>query len=75
MQEARQTLPARFGVTPHVVRQRLRLGRGLAQADAGLRDGEMALDQLMAFASPRIMPRQEAVYERPINWRKPSHST
>ncbi|MBR1187382.1 ParB N-terminal domain-containing protein [Bradyrhizobium sp. AUGA SZCCT0160] len=55
---------ARFGVTPHVVRQRLRLGAVSPRLIQVYRDGDLALDQLMAFAIAEDHARQEAVYER-----------
>ena len=51
-------------MTPHVVRQRLRLGAVSPKLMQVYRDGELALDQLMAFAITEDHARQEAVYER-----------
>jgi len=45
-----EEIAARFGVTPHVVRQRLRLGAVSPKLMQIYRDGDLALDQLMAFA-------------------------
>jgi len=59
-----EDISARFGVTPHVVRQRLRLGAVSPKLMHAYRDGELALDQLMAFAITEDHARQEAVYER-----------
>lgn len=59
-----EEIAARFGVTPHVVRQRLRLGAVSPKLMQIYRDGDLALDQLMAFAIAEDHARQEAVYER-----------
>jgi ParB family chromosome partitioning protein len=59
-----EEIAARFGVTPHVVRQRLRLGAVSPKLMQIYRDDDLALDQLMAFAITEDHARQEAVYER-----------
>jgi len=59
-----EEIAARFGVTPHVVRQRLRLGAVSPRLMQAYRDGELTLEQLMAFAIAEDHARQEAVYER-----------
>jgi ParB family chromosome partitioning protein len=59
-----EEIAARFGVTPHVVRQRLRLGAVSPRLMEVYRNGDLALDQLMAFAITEDHARQEAVYER-----------
>jgi ParB family chromosome partitioning protein len=59
-----EEIAARFGVTPHVVRQRLRLGAVSPKLMQVYREGDLALDQLMAFAIAEDHARQEAVYER-----------
>lgn len=59
-----EEIAARFGVTAHVVRQRLRLGAVSPRLMQLYRDGELALEQLMAFAITDDHARQEAVYER-----------
>ncbi len=60
-----EEIAARFGVTPHVVRQRLRLGAVSPPKLMQIyRDGDLALDQLMAFAITEDHARQEAAYER-----------
>ncbi|MCK1464860.1 ParB N-terminal domain-containing protein [Bradyrhizobium sp. 2] len=59
-----EEIAARFGVTPHVVRQRLRLGAVSPKLMESYRNGDLALDQLMAFAITEDHARQEAVYER-----------
>jgi ParB family transcriptional regulator, chromosome partitioning protein len=59
-----EEIAARFGVTPHVVRQRLRLGAVSPKLMEIYRNGDLALDQLMAFAITEDHTRQEAAYER-----------
>jgi ParB-like chromosome segregation protein Spo0J len=59
-----EEIAARFGVTPHVVRQRLRLGAVSPKLMQVYREGDLALDQLMAFAITDDHARQESVYER-----------
>jgi len=59
-----EEIAARFGVTPHVVRQRLRLGAVSPKLMQVYRDGDLALDQLMAFAITEDHARQEAAFER-----------
>ncbi len=56
-------IAARFGVTPHVVKQRLRLGAVSPNQMQVYRDGDLTLDQLMAFAITQDHARQEQVYE------------
>ncbi|WFU64905.1 ParB/RepB/Spo0J family partition protein [Bradyrhizobium brasilense] len=59
-----EEIAARFGVTPNVVRQRLRLGAVSPKLIQLYRDGDLALEQVMAFAITDDQARQEAVYER-----------
>jgi ParB family chromosome partitioning protein len=59
-----EEIAARFGVTPHVVRQRLRLGALSPRLIQVYREGDLALEQLMAFAITDDHARQEGVYER-----------
>ena len=59
-----EEIAARFGVTPHVVRQRLRLGAVSPKLMEIYRNGDLALDQLMAFALTEDHARQEAAFER-----------
>ncbi|BEV47106.1 ParB/RepB/Spo0J family partition protein [Afipia carboxidovorans] len=67
-----EEIAARFGVTAHVVRQRLRLGAVSPKLMQVYRDGGLSLDQLMAFAITEDHDRQEQVYET-LSWnRKPS---
>ncbi|TWA88596.1 ParB/RepB/Spo0J family partition protein [Bradyrhizobium stylosanthis] len=59
-----EEIAARFGVTPHVVRQRLRLGAVSPKLIQLYREGDLTLEQLMAFAITDDQARQEAVHER-----------
>lgn len=59
-----EEIAARFGVTPHVVRQRLRLGAVCPKLMQVYRNGDLTLEQLMAFAITDDHVRQEGVYER-----------
>ncbi len=58
-----EDIAARFGVTAHVVRQRLRLGAVSPRLMQVYRDGGLTLDQLMAFAITEDHARQEQVHE------------
>ena len=58
-----EEIAARFGVTAHVVRQRMRLGAVSPKLMQVYRDGGLTLDQLMAFAIVDDPARQEQVYE------------
>src|SRR5262249_42828518 len=58
-----EEIAARFGVTAHVVRQRLRLGAVSPKLMQVYRDGDLTLDQLMTFAITEDHARQEQVYE------------
>lgn len=59
-----EEIAARFGVTPHVVRQRLRLGAVSPRLIELYRGGGLTLEQLMAFAITDDQARQESVYDR-----------
>jgi ParB family chromosome partitioning protein len=58
-----EEIAARFGVSAHVVKQRLRLGAVSPKLMQVYRDGGLTLDQLMAFAITEDHARQEQVYE------------
>ncbi|ARS70997.1 ParB/RepB/Spo0J family partition protein, partial [Sinorhizobium meliloti] len=58
-----EEIAARFGVTAHVVKQRLRLGAVSPKLVQVYRDGGLALEQLMAFAVTDDHARQEQVYD------------
>jgi ParB family transcriptional regulator, chromosome partitioning protein len=67
-----EEIAARFGVTAHVVRQRLRLGAVSPKLMQVYRDGGLNLDQLMAFAITEDHTRQEQVYANLSYNRDPS---
>ncbi len=58
-----EEIGARFGVSPQVVRQRMRLGAVSPALMQRYRDGELSLEQLMAFAISEDHARQEQVHE------------
>lgn len=63
-----EKIAARFGVTAHVVRQRLRLGAVSPVLMALYREDGLSLDQMMAFAVSEDHDRQEQVYvQNPYN--------
>lgn len=62
-----EEIAARFGVTPVLVRQRLRLASVSPKLMALYRQDEMSLEQLMAFTLTDDHARQEAVWSR-LNW-------
>ncbi|SCM70179.1 conserved hypothetical protein [uncultured Pleomorphomonas sp.] len=64
-----EEIAARFGVTTHVVRQRLRLGAVSPKLMQVYRDGGLSLDQLMAFAITEDHDRQVQVYEN-LSWNR-----
>lgn len=67
-----EEIAARFGVTAHVVKQRMRLGAVSPKLLQVYRDGDLTLDQLMAFAITDDHARQEHVYENLSYSRDPS---
>ncbi|MCM2438511.1 ParB N-terminal domain-containing protein [Agrobacterium vitis] len=67
-----EEIAARFGVSPHVVKQRMRLGAVSPKLLQAYRDGELTLDQLMAFAITDDHARQEHVYQNLSYNRDPS---
>ena len=58
-----EEIGGRFGVSAHVVRQRLRLATVSPRLMGVYREGGLTLDQLMAFAVSEDHERQEQVYE------------
>ncbi|MCB4767093.1 ParB N-terminal domain-containing protein [Ancylobacter sp. Lp-2] len=64
-----EEIAARFGVSAHVVKQRLRLGAVSPKLMRVYRDGSLSLDQLMAFAITEDHDRQEQVYEN-LSWNR-----
>jgi len=67
-----EEIAARFGVTAHVVKQRMRLGAVSPKLLQVYRNGDLTLDQLMAFAITDDHARQEHVYENLSYNRDPS---
>lgn len=57
-----EEIAARFGVTAHVVKQRLKLGAVSPKLMQVYREGELTLEQLQAFAITDDHARQEQVY-------------
>ncbi len=66
-----EEIAARFGVTAHVVRQRLRLGAISPKLMQVYRDGGLSLDQLMAFAITEDHDLQEQVFDNLSYTREP----
>ncbi|MBZ9803394.1 ParB/RepB/Spo0J family partition protein [Mesorhizobium sp. ES1-6] len=66
-----EEIAARFGITAHVVRQRLRLGAVSPKLMQVYRDGGLTLDQLMAFAITDDAARQEQVFDNLTYNREP----
>lgn len=58
-----EEIAARFGVTPHVVKQRLRLGAISPKLMQVYREGRLSLEQLMAFAITDDHALQEQVFK------------
>ena len=67
-----EEIAARFGVTAHVVKQRMRLGAVSPKLLQVYRDGDLTLDQLMAFAITDDHARQEHIFENLSYNRDPS---
>ncbi|MNK14048.1 Chromosome-partitioning protein Spo0J [compost metagenome] len=59
-----EEIGARFGVSAHVVRQRLRLGAAAPELMEAYRGGTLTLDQLMAFCVNADQDRQRQVFEQ-----------
>lgn len=58
-----EEIAARFGMTAHIVRQRLRLAAVSPRLMQVYRDGDLTLDHLMAFAITDDHTRQQQVFE------------
>ena len=67
-----EEIAARFGVTAHVVRQRMRLGAISPRLMQVYRDGGLTLDQLTAFAISEDHAQQQQVYDN-LSWNKEPH--
>ncbi len=59
-----EEIGARFGVTAHVVRQRLRLGAAAPELMAAYREGTLTLDLLTAFCVSEDQDRQRQVLDQ-----------
>jgi ParB family chromosome partitioning protein len=68
-----EEIAARFGVSPTLVRQRLRLANLSPRLIDLYRSEDLGLDQLMAFAVTDDHARQEQVYEQLSYNRSPAH--
>ena len=67
-----EEIAARFGVTPHLVRQRLRLSSVSPRLIDAYRNGDMGFEQLVAFALIDDHDRQEEIYSRLTYSRDPA---
>jgi ParB family chromosome partitioning protein len=61
--EGEETIAAAFGVSAHVVKQRLRLAKASPVLLQAYEDEELTLDQLMAFCLTDDHERQEQVFD------------
>jgi ParB family chromosome partitioning protein len=69
-----EDIAARFGVTPTVVRQRLKLAAVSPRLMAIYRDADMTLDQLMAFTVSDDHAAQEAAWFDAADWQRSAHA-
>ena len=69
-----EDVAARFGVTPTVVRQRLKLAAVSPKLMAIYREGEMTLDHLMAFTVSDDHAAQEAAWLDAPEWNRSAHA-
>jgi ParB family chromosome partitioning protein len=65
-----ETIAARFGVTPTIVRQRLKLAVVSPKLIAAYRKDEMTLDQLMAFTISDDHKQQEKIWKELPDWNR-----
>ncbi len=65
-----EDIAARFGVTPTVVRQRLKLASVAPSLRASFREGKLTLAQMMAFALVDDHAQQEAVWGELSEWNR-----
>ncbi|MBY0338696.1 MAG: ParB/RepB/Spo0J family partition protein, partial [Acetobacteraceae bacterium] len=65
-----EEIAARFGVTPAVVRQRLRLAAAAPAILAAYRGGELTLDEVTAFAATEDRDVQERVLRDLLPWQR-----
>ncbi|MFN3669571.1 MAG: ParB/RepB/Spo0J family partition protein [Brevundimonas sp.] len=68
-----EEIGARFGVSAHVVRQRLRLASVAPELVEAYRAERLTLDQLMAFAVSEDHARQRQVFDQIGDW-TPAHA-
>ena len=66
-----ETIAARFGVTPRVVKERLKLGAVKPALIQLYREGGMTLEQLMAFTVTDDHVRQQEVWDNLVHNRSP----
>jgi ParB family chromosome partitioning protein len=64
-----EEIAARFGITPAIVKQRLKLAAVSPSLMARYREGELTLDQLMAFTLTDDHVRQHEVFAQ-LSWNK-----
>jgi ParB family chromosome partitioning protein len=69
-----EDVAAKFGVTPTVVRQRMKLASLSPKLTAIYRSGEMTLDLLMAFTVSDDHAAQEAAWFEAPDWQRSVHS-
>jgi ParB family chromosome partitioning protein len=69
-----EEVAARFGVTPTVVRQRLKLASVSPKLMEVYRQGEMTLDLLMAFTVSEDHAAQEAAWFDAPSWQRSAHA-
>lgn len=69
-----EEIAARFGVTVHTVRQRLRLGTVSPVLLAAYRDGTLTLDHVMAFTVTEDQAAQERAYAELQDWQRTPHA-
>lgn len=65
-----ETIAARFGVSPTIVRQRLKLAVVSPRLIAAYRRADMTLDQLMAFTVSDDHKQQEKVWKELPDWNR-----
>ena len=68
--QGNDTIAAKFGVTPRVVEQRLKLAVVSPKLIAAFRKDEMSLEQLMAFTVSDKHREQEKVWKELPDWQK-----
>jgi ParB family transcriptional regulator, chromosome partitioning protein len=70
---AAEDIAGRFGVTPTVIKQRLKLGALAPALMQAYRDGELNLDQLTAFTITDDHARQERVWNELAGFNRSRH--